>query len=85
MLYPLCAGAGCDIHPPPKQYCAQRLAKSALAIAYGQSTPWRSPSFASQTFSASPAAATVTFADASPAGLRDDQVKYKVYSIRCNV
>ena len=29
-------GAGCNIHPPPKQYCATRLANSALALQYEQ-------------------------------------------------
>merc|ERR1719240_217710 len=46
-------GAGCNIHPPSKQYCAQRLAKSALALQYGKAIAWKSPSFASSVASAS--------------------------------
>ena len=39
-------GAGCNIHPPAKQYCGTRLAKSALALQYGQtSIHWKSPSY----------------------------------------
>lgn len=38
-------GAGCDIHPPPKQFCAHRLANSALALKYGKEIQWRSPEF----------------------------------------
>merc|ERR1719188_2043807 len=45
-------GSGCNIHPPAKQYCAERLAKSALSLQYGLDVPWRSPSFKSQTASA---------------------------------
>ena len=40
-------GAGCNIHPPPKQYCGARLGNSALALAYGDARPWKSPSFKS--------------------------------------
>jgi hypothetical protein len=42
-------GAGCNIHPPPKQYCATRLGNSALAIAYKQPIQWKSPTFKSAT------------------------------------
>jgi sialate O-acetylesterase len=38
-------GAGCDLHPPPKQYVAKRLAISALALVYKQKVMWKSPSF----------------------------------------
>jgi sialate O-acetylesterase len=39
-------GAGCDIHPPTKQYCAARLANSALALQYGKQIHWKSPTYA---------------------------------------
>eukprot|EP00966_Prymnesium_polylepis_P189575 4392795-Prymnesium_polylepis.2 len=72
----LCAQAGCNIHPPPKQYCAHRLAKSAMALEYGRDVAWRSPSFGSQRASASPPSVTVHLKDVSAAGLRDDQYPY---------
>ena len=67
-------GAGCNIHPPPKQYCATRLANSALALQYNKPTAWKSPSFASQKCN-SPAvgSVTVTLQDVGGNGLRDDQ------------
>lgn len=71
-------GAGCNIHPPPKQYCARRLAKSAMALAYDQQVPWKSPSFASQVASASPPAVMVKLKDVSPEGLRDDQYPFNL-------
>lgn len=37
-------GAGCKIHPLPKQYCAKRLAASAMALEYGKPVAWSSPS-----------------------------------------
>lgn len=40
-------GFGCAIHPAAKQYCAVRLAKSALAMHYNKSLVWRSPTYAS--------------------------------------
>merc|ERR1719482_1409401 len=40
-------GAGCNIHPPPKQFCAERLGDSARALVYGQPVAWRSPTYAS--------------------------------------
>ena len=46
-------GAGCNIHPPPKQYCGARLGNSALALAYGDARPWKSPSFKSAECTAS--------------------------------
>jgi Carbohydrate esterase, sialic acid-specific acetylesterase len=39
-------GDGCNIHPPPKQYCGARLGKSALALQYGKQMPWKSPTYA---------------------------------------
>ncbi|KAL1526580.1 hypothetical protein AB1Y20_015287 [Prymnesium parvum] len=39
-------GMGCDIHPSAKQFCAARLARSALAIGYGLDVAWRSPTYA---------------------------------------
>merc|ERR1712032_1009552 len=38
-------GAGCDIHPPSKQYCGERLGRSALALQYGHTIHWKSPSY----------------------------------------
>ena len=38
-------GAGCDIHPPPKQFCGRRLGDSALAKVYNQKISWQSPSY----------------------------------------
>jgi len=71
-------GAGCDIHPPPKQYCAKRLAASALALEYGRDVAWQSPSFASQAAMSSAGAPSVTvaLADVSSDGLRDDVYPY---------
>jgi sialate O-acetylesterase len=83
-------GAGCNIHPPPKQFCARRLAASAMAIAYGRTVAWRSPSFSSQRASVAVAASanlvtnaaaslpsvTVNLRDVSIAGVRDDQYPY---------
>ncbi|KAL3892624.1 MAG: hypothetical protein SGPRY_014949 [Prymnesium sp.] len=65
-------GAGCNIHPPPKQYCAKRLANSALALAYGRDILWKSPSFGNQLASAFPPSVHVRLRDVSPRGLRDD-------------
>jgi hypothetical protein len=71
-------GAGCNIHPPPKQYCGTRLGNSALAIAYKQPIQWKSPSFesASSTSVAHPTepntaavSVTVSLHDASAAGM----------------
>lgn len=44
-------GAGCNIHPPAKQFCGKRLAKSALALIYRDDSNdcdcnlWKSPSY----------------------------------------
>jgi len=38
-------GAGCNVHPPDKRYCAARLGNSALALQYGQPVAWRSPTY----------------------------------------
>ena len=40
-------GDGCNIHPPAKQWVGTRLANTALALQYGKSVVWKSPSFAS--------------------------------------
>ena len=42
-------GMGCSIHPSTKQYCGERLAKSALALRYQQPVAWRSPSYKAAT------------------------------------
>ena len=76
-----------NIHPPPKQYCATRLANSALALQYNKPTAWKSPSFASQNCN-SPAAGsvTVTLQDVGGNGLRDDQYPFNYLggSFDCN-
>lgn len=69
-------GDGCNIHPPAKQYCAKRLANSALALVYKHNVMWKSPTFKSQTASASPPSVTVSFNDVSGSGLRDDQYPF---------
>lgn len=38
-------GAGCDIHPPLKKICGNRLGISALSLNYGKEQAWRSPSY----------------------------------------
>jgi len=40
-------GWGCDYHPPWKTHCALRLANASLAITYGKTLNWRSPSYRS--------------------------------------
>lgn len=69
-------GAGCNIHPPPKQFCAKRLAESAMAIQYGRPVVWKSPSFKSQVAAASPPSMTVTLNDVPAGGLRADQYPF---------
>jgi hypothetical protein len=62
-------GAGCNIHPPPKQFCAKRLAKSALEISYGKSLGgWRSPTYKSAAATGA-GAVTVALNDVPAAGL----------------
>jgi len=77
-------GAGCNIHPPPKQYCATRLANSALALQYGKTLAWKSPSFQSQ--QCEPGSVTVKLNDVSSSGLRDDQYPFNYLggSFDCN-
>ena len=60
-------GAGCNIHPPPKQFCASRMARSALAITYGQGALWKSPAYASAVAGAG--SATITLTDVTAGGL----------------
>lgn len=63
---------GCNIHPPAKQFCADRLATSAMALQYNKSILWRSPTFKSQVAAESPPSMTITVDDVSPAGLTTD-------------
>jgi len=77
-------GVGCNIHPPQKQYCAQRLAKSALALQYGEHIAWKSPTFKASTASASPPSVLVTLNDVSSSGLRDDQYPFNAQFIDCD-
>lgn len=78
-------GAGCNIHPPPKQYCGYRLGNSALAIAYGKSIPWQSPGFVSQTFSASPASATIKLDQTSAAGVDNTTKPFNEGTVNCSL
>jgi hypothetical protein len=62
-------GAGCNVHPPPKQYCAKRLANSALEISYGKNLGgWQSPTYKSAT-ATSTGSVTIALNDVSAAGL----------------
>lgn len=67
-------GAGCNIHPPPKQFCGRRLGDSALALVYSSGASWRSPSYRSATtrIEGGAAVVTVTLADVGPGGLTTD-------------
>ena len=78
-------GAGCNIHPPPKQCCGYRLGNSALAIAYGKSIPWQSPGFVSQTFSASPASATIKLDQTSTAGVDNTTKPFNEGTVNCSL
>ena len=66
-------GQGCNIHPPSKQYCGERLARSALALQYGQPVAWRSPTYKSATATVDQngtrAVAVVALSGVTPAGL----------------
>jgi len=77
-------GAGCNIHPPPKQYCAQRLANSALALQYGKDIAWRSPTFKSSVASASPPSVQVSLNDVSASGLTNDQYPFNYALMDCS-
>jgi len=67
-------GSECYIHPPSKQYPAQRLANSALALQYGKQVPWRSPSYVSAGVHVDQGAISVKvqLADVNEAGLTTD-------------
>jgi len=69
-------GMGCNIHPRDKRPCGSRLGKSALALQYGQSIQWRSPTYSSATmaiaerdFVGGSPAVVITFNDVSEKGL----------------
>ena len=68
-------GDGCNIHPPAKQACAERLAESALTVHYGKAQAWRSPTYESAVAILSSTSVTVTvkLKDVSAAGLRVDE------------
>ena len=54
-------GAGCNVHPPDKQYCGARLGDSALALQYGQDdVAWKSPSYYSKATATTAQAAAAT-------------------------
>ena len=77
------------------QFCARRLAASAMAIAYGRTVAWRSPSFSSQRASVAVAASanlvtnaaaslpsvTVNLRDVSIAGVRDGPTRTTYYQL----
>lgn len=75
-------GAGCNIHPPYKQYCGERLGNSALALQYGRDVAWKSPSFASAAVNASIAwvSVIIRLQDVSGAGLTTDVYPYNYIS-----
>ena len=64
-------GAGCNIHPPFKQFPGARLARAALSIVYGvpSAAGWRSPSYAAAAPGAALGTVAITLRDAAPAGL----------------
>jgi len=73
-------GAGCNIHPPAKQYVGERLGDSALAIQYGRSLAWKSPSYVSavaslgsgvMTDGTATVSVTITLKDVGKSGLED--------------
>jgi len=67
-------GAGCNIHPPPKQYCGIRLGNSALALHYNKRIAWKSPSYksATPTVSATTITVKISLDDVSSSGLTTD-------------
>ena len=76
-------GAGCNVHPPAKQFCGERLANSALAVRYGRPVLWRSPSYKSalarittDARGTSTVTVTVNLQDVSPSGLTTDVHPY---------
>ena len=65
-------GAGCNIHPPEKQWVAARLANAALALVYKQDVPWRAPTYHTAiqtTVAPGVVGLTVGLADVGAAGL----------------
>jgi sialate O-acetylesterase len=78
-------GAGCNIHPPPKQYCGYRLGDSALKIVYNFSKAWQSPNMTSQTFAASPPSATITVDSVSAVGLSADTRPFNEGQVNCSL
>ena len=78
-------GAGCNIHPPPKQYCGYRLGNSALKIVYGLPEEWQSPNMTAQTFASSPPSAAITVDSVSVAGLSADTVPFNLGQVNCSL
>lgn len=80
-------GAGCDIHPPPKQYCGERLGNSALALQYARGVAWRSPEYdgvRTARATASAVSVTVGLLHVSAAGLRTDVASFNyVEGLNC--
>lgn len=78
-------GAGCNIHPPPKQYCGYRLGDSALKLVYDLPVAWKSPNMTSQTFAASPPTAIITVDSVSPSGLSADTMPFNKGLVNCTL
>lgn len=84
-------GAGCDVHPPPKQYCSERLVTSAMALQYNKDVMWRSPSYNSSVASFSTvngttiSIVTLTLNDVSPGGLIADVYPFNYLGPRSGV
>jgi sialate O-acetylesterase len=76
-------GAGCNIHPPPKQYCSKRLANSALALQYGQQLDWKSPSYAGAAASGT-SSATIRLNDVGTNGLQLIDTPFNAGTLNCS-
>lgn len=79
-------GAGCNIHPPPKQYCGARLGNSALALQYNKKIAWQSPSYkaASASTSGSEVQVYVDLNDVSNLGLTTDTYPFNyIHGLNC--
>ena len=81
-------GAGCNIHPPPKQFCGYRLGDSALKIVYDFPKAWQSPNMTSQTFvagsgSGSAPSAIITVESVSETGLTTIAKPYNEGTVDC--
>lgn len=81
-------GAGCNIHPPPKQFCGARLGNSALSLQYNKKIAWKSPSYVSASslisLSYDTVTVTVNLADVSNLGLSTETYPFNyVNGLNC--